>query len=221
MADQMRRLHLLVEGQTEDTVVREVLAPYLGERGFWITSSILVTRRSAGGAWNRGGATSWGRFAGDVRRLLGNTSLELLTTVVDYYGFPADSPGMATRPTGTSLDRVRHVEAAVAAAVGDSRFVPHLVLHELETWVFAAADRLAQLRGEPALAATLHGDAHAAGGVEMINDGPDTAPSKRLARYCPDYVKTLDGPLAIADLGVPDLRLHCPHMDAWLGGLGA
>jgi len=150
MVERIRRLHLLVEGQTEETVAREVLAPYLGERGFWITSSILVTRRPAGSAWNRGGVTSWSRLAGDVRRLLRDSSLDILTTMIDYYGFPVDAPGMADRPDGCAPERVRHVESAIATTVGDPRFVPHLVLHELEAWVFAAADQLASLRGEQA-----------------------------------------------------------------------
>lgn len=221
MADRTRRLHLLVEGQTEETVVREVVEPYLRARGFWVTHSILVTRRAAGGPWNRGGVTSWGRLHGDVKRLLGNSSLDVLTTMIDYYAFPSGAPGMDTRPDGSPLDRVRHVEAAVAAAVGDVRFVPHLVMHETEAWVFAAAQQLAELRGRPALAVSLQNEVEKAGGAEMIDEGPETAPSKRLARLCPDFVKTLDGPIAIADLGVPGLRERCPHLDAWLEELEA
>jgi hypothetical protein len=37
---------------------------------------------------------------------------------------------------------VEHVETAWAAAVGDRRFVPHLVLHEFETWVYADPSKL-------------------------------------------------------------------------------
>jgi hypothetical protein len=32
-------------------------------------------------------------------------------------------------------------------------------------------------------------------------------------------VKTLDGPLAVAELGLPGLRALCPHLDRWLVGL--
>jgi uncharacterized protein DUF4276 len=62
-------------------------------------------------------------------------------------------------------------------------------------------------------------DVKAAGGPELVNDGPETAPSKRLLRYWPTYVKTMDGPLAIAELGVAKLRAQCPHLDAWLTDL--
>ncbi|PFG48236.1 putative AbiEii toxin of type IV toxin-antitoxin system [Amycolatopsis sulphurea] len=50
------------------------------------------------------------------------------------------TPPEWTRPTRSVRLQVQHVEAALSAAIGDARFVPHLVLHELETWVFAAAE---------------------------------------------------------------------------------
>ena len=102
---------------------------------------------------------------------------------------------------------------------GDRRFLPHLVLHEVEAWVFAAREQLGWLLADENLTARLKVDVAAAGGPEGVNDHPETAPSKRLARYCAGYVKTQDGPLAIADLGVERLRRECPHLDSWLGRL--
>jgi hypothetical protein len=221
MADRDRRLHLLVEGQTEETVVREVIEPYLHARGFWVTQSILVTRRAAGGSWSRGGVSSWAKIAGELRQLLGNSSLDVLTTMIDYYAFPSDAPGMSDRPVADPHERVRHVESAVAAAIGDPRFVPHLILHEMEAWVFPAAAELAELQGSPTLAGALQNEVKAAGGAELIDEGPETAPSKRLARLCPGYIKTLDGPIVIAEAGIARLRECCPHMDDWLRRLGA
>ncbi|WNV82443.1 DUF4276 family protein [Umezawaea sp. Da 62-37] len=90
-----------------------------------------------------------------------------------------------------------------------------MLFHELEAWVFAAADQLGELLGGE-LAAKVRDDAVRAGGPELVNDGPATAPSKRLASYCPRYVKTMDGPLAIDALGVESLREQCPHFDDWL-----
>ncbi len=104
----------------------------------------------------------------------------------------------------------------MAAAIADKRFVPNLVLHETEAWVLAAHDQLGTLYGDDGLARKLRREVEAAGGPELVNDGPSTAPSKRLLRHRPDYLKTLDGPIAIADLGLPALREQCPHLDQWL-----
>lgn len=92
-------------------------------------------------------------------------------------------------------------------------------MHELESWVFAAADQLSELRGEPELAERLRADCDAAGGPELVNGGAKTAPSNRLLRYCAGYQKVIEGPLAVAGLGVAGLRGQCPHFDAWLSKL--
>ncbi|MFF3226304.1 DUF4276 family protein [Nocardia suismassiliense] len=208
------RLHFLVEGQSEEIVVNNVLEPYLAEHGWTVSKSIVTTKRPAGSANHHGGVSSWTKVEREIKLLLRDSSLDVLTTLFDFYAFPPDAPGMSDIPAGlTPHDRVRHVEQALAATA-DRRFVPHLILHELETWVFAAAEQIGCLL--PGLAEQLTKDVQLVGGPELVNDGPDTSPSKRIRRYCPRYTKTSDGPLAIADLGVDALRNQCPHFDAWL-----
>lgn len=150
----------------------------------------------------------------ELRLLLGDSSIDVLTTIIDYYGFAVDAPGMADRPSAGPQQRVRHVENAVKAAVGDPRFLPHLTLHETEAWVFAAANELSELL--TGADGALRAEADGAGGPELVNESPDTAPSKRLLRHYPTYNKVMDGPPAIVALGMPALRASCPHLDAWL-----
>ena len=167
----------------------------------------------------RGGVSGWAAIAREIKLLLRDTSITRLTTVLDYYGIPADTPGMADRPITSAWTRVSHVERAMAVSIEDPRFVPNLTLHESETWVFAAAEQLATLLNLPDLGKALRADVARAGGPEQVNDGPASAPSKRLLRYYPAYNKRLDGPLAIGELGLPGLRRQCPHLDAWLARL--
>ncbi|WP_410647258.1 DUF4276 family protein [Amycolatopsis sp. cmx-4-54] len=214
-----KRLHLLVEGQTEANVVRDVLSGHFQRRGWFVTYSTVRTHTSS--VTYRGGVTSWPKLHREIKELLASPRLTVLTTLFDYYGFPADAPGMASRPTGAATAKVGHVEEALRAAIDDHRFVPHLVQHELESWVLAAGDQLADLRDDPAIAERIKQDCAEAGGPELVNDDPKNAPSKRLARYCPGYVKTLEGPLAIADLGIEGLKAQCPHFAAWLAELGS
>ncbi|MFJ6669592.1 DUF4276 family protein [Actinosynnema sp. NPDC091369] len=210
-----RRVHLLVEGQTEEVVADAIIRPHLEAIGWVVTTSLVATKRPAGGPAHKGGLTGWRQVQRDIRLLLNDTSLHVLTTLFDYYAFPSDCPGMGDRPSGDVYARVEHVERCPATAVGDRRFRPNLVVHELEAWVFAAADELGQFLG-PELAERLRRDVSVAGGPESVNDGPATAPSKRLLDYCPGYVKTVDGPLAIQDLGLARLRAQCPHLDGRL-----
>ncbi len=216
----MQKLHVLVEGQTEEAIVNNVIEPYLSSGDLYVTTSILKTKRPAGSRpAHRGGVSDWTKTLREINLLLGDTSTTVLTTLIDYYGFPSDAPGMADRPAGSPYARVEHVESALADAVDSTRFVPHLVLHEIEAWVLADSSRLANLLGNSSGAAQLAQVVAAESGPEMVNDGIDTAPSKRIKGVYPMYGKTLYGPLVIADIGLDEIRRQCPHADRWLSAL--
>ena len=216
----MKRVLVLVEGQTEEVFVRDVLTPHLAPFDVQPTQVLLKTKRTASGSF-KGGVTSTQQVIGDVRRLLGDTGAALVTTMIDYYGLPDDFPGMVSRPSHDARARVAHVEAAFAAASAAPRFLPHLVLHEYEAWIFSAPHACDWVFEDPALCDQLAGIALTAGGPEQINDTPENAPSKRLTRAFPGYKKTFHGPMAVGAIGIPALRQACPHAAAWLTRLEA
>jgi Domain of unknown function (DUF4276) len=217
----VRHLHILCEGQTEEMIASDVLGPHFSSAGGYVTWSVLTTKRLAGGPTFKGGVSSWPKLQRELRLLLHDSSTTVLTTLLDYYAFPADAPGMANRPQGSPHDRVRYVESALAKAVDDSRFIPHLVLHEIETWVLANCRRLGEVMGDPGPAAELQRVVYLESGPELVNDSADTAPSKRIMRAYPQYAKTIDGPLVIAESGLGAIRRSCPHADDWLRDLEA
>ena len=51
---------------------------------------------------------------------------------------------------------------------------------------------------------------------EDIDDGPMTAPSKRLLDVFAAYQKPLHGPLAVSAIGIDRIRAVCPHFHRWL-----
>jgi hypothetical protein len=53
---------------------------------------------------------------------------------------------------------------------------------------------------------------------EEINESPQTAPSKRIIRYIPDYEsqKAQVGPMVAEDIGLTLLREKCPHFGEWI-----
>ena len=53
------------------------------------------------------------------------------------------------------------------------------------------------------------------GGPERIDHGPSTAPSKRLLRADPGYLKTVTGPLLVAEAGLSAVLARCPTFAAW------
>jgi len=209
-------LHILCEGQTEEIIARDVIAPHFSAVDIWVSWSIFITKRPAGGPAFKGGLSRWPKLESELRRLLQDTSTTVLTTMFDYYAFPADAPGMADRPRRSPYDRVRHVESALVKAIDDRHFLPNLVLHEIEAWVLADCNRLGQVMGDGDPAVELERIVRLKSGPELVDDGVDTAPSKRIMDAYPQYTKTRDGPLVIADAGLDSIRRSCPHTNDWL-----
>ncbi|GHJ46073.1 hypothetical protein Cs7R123_34150 [Catellatospora sp. TT07R-123] len=215
----MRRVHVLIEGQTEELVLRDLLLPYLEGLQIQASYNILITRRQGSAPAGRGGVSSWNRIEPMLRHLLRDPTLDRVTTIFDYYAFPSDAPGMRERARQRDpYSAVRYVETELAAAIGDRRFVPFLVLHEIEAWVLSSM----RAHAEPlALRVAIQNMVDQAGGPELVNGSQQTAPSKRLERLFErhlrrKYLKTTDGPASLRGHSVEALRADCPHFDQWL-----
>ncbi len=217
----MRRVHVLAEGQTEETFVRDVLAPWLGERGVMVSASRVTTGRSAGRV-HKGGLTNYERTKRELMRFLAADEGRFVTTMFDYYGLPTDFPRPGALTNGLTPHEVAHrLEQALSADLGyPTRLLPYVQMHEFEALVFAAS-RVATValglsdRQASDLLRTVA--THAT--PEHIDDGPATAPSKRLLALHPPYDKLLDGARITSLAGVDSLRDACPHFSDWVSRL--
>lgn len=89
-----KRALILVEGQTEDRFVRDVLAPEFWPLDlFFERPTILVTKRVKDGPNFKGGVTRYAKFRNDAERLLRSPEDVLVTMLLDYYALPPDFPG--------------------------------------------------------------------------------------------------------------------------------
>jgi Domain of unknown function (DUF4276) len=211
----VKRILVLVEGQTEETFVNTVLAPHLW--GFEKAPEVtrVVTKLIEGRRAHRGGGSDYRMVEGDVRRLLAS-SPAAVTTLFDYHqlrGFP----GQSDLPSSASChERVAHIERAFAASIGDARFLPNLVLHEFEGLLFAGPTVIAEVLLQPARAAELESIAAGYASPEEIDGGPETHPARRIERILPGYEKVLHGPQIAARITLAGIRARCPHFHAWL-----
>lgn len=212
----MKRCLILVEGQTEERFVKDVLCPEFEPRGFYLSPTILTTKIVKSGPNFKGGVTSYAKLRADLDKLL--RSGAVVTTMIDYYGLPSDTPGMSNRPVGRAIDRVKHVEEAIFNDLGSPYLLPFLALHEFEALLFVDHETTASVIPAPEKAFELLA---IAGGAEPedINEDPETAPSKRLKRVFPSFRKTLHGPTAAKRIGLSALRSRCPHFDSWISRL--
>ena len=222
----MHRLRVLAEGQTEESFVKSVLAPHLGEREVFAVARSVETRARKKGL-RRGGLSTYAKFRADLERWMkeeGGSDVTF-TTMVDLYGLPSDFPGFeeASR-LGDPYKRVEHLESQLAADIADSRLVPYVQLHEFETLLLVDPQQLewAFLEHDEPIA-DLVSMVSEFEGPELINDSPESAPSKRIAAAIPEFAgqKAAVGPLVTGKVGVAKLRETCHHFGAWLSKLEA
>jgi hypothetical protein len=136
---------------------------------------------------------------------------------------PSDFPGYEDAAKAKCpYTRVAELERAMVGDMGHPRFVPHIQLHEFETLLLVAPQKLDSrfLDCDRAIQNLVE---MAAGfdSPELIDDGASTAPSKRIIREIPEYegMKASAGPLIAETIGLPVLRGKCKHFDEWLSRL--
>jgi len=212
----VKRALVLVEGQTEERFVKEVIAPHLWPLGVHIDPKILVTKQVKRGPDFKGGIHSFGQVQRDLPRLFGDTAATLVTTMFDLYGLPADFPGMAGVGQRNGRQKAEYLEQALQQHFNNARFSAFLMVHEFEAVVYAdpalAARTLQAQEHGVALQAERNGFATA----EDVNEGIGTHPSRRIKQRFPHYQKALFGPAIAQAIGLARIRQECPHFSQWL-----
>ena len=212
----MVKVLILVEGQTEEAFVKNLMASYLRPLGVTVVPIIVVTKRLLTGDKKRGGYVPYSRLRSELLRLLNDSSAGAVTTMFDYYGLAPEFPGRAAPNGTTALERALSVEQAWAADIDRQRFVPYLALHEFEAMLFTSPAEIAKCFGKPELRQILQNMRASVATPEDINDHEETAPSKRLSGLFPGYNKPFFGELIAESIGLDRIRSECAHFASWL-----
>ncbi len=214
----MSRIYLLVEGQTEEAFVSELLVPHYSNQGIFLTPIIVSTRPGF-----RGGVVGYMKVRRQIERLCKQDGGARVSTLFDLYALPNDFPGKSSPQypvNGTGRQKADFLEAELAKDIGLQNFIPNLLVHEFEALLFVQLDAFAAWTDDDSVLEPLHA-VRATTAPEDINDGHATAPSKRILSVMPGYQKTVHGPLIACDIGLDAIRRACPHFDDWLDKLEA
>lgn len=145
------------------------------------------------------------------------------TTMFDLYRLPEDFPGYdEASSVSDPYERVGVLENALSRDVSDHRFIPYIQLHEFEALLFASPRMLEmQFHHRIDEVNRLVETASDFDSPELIDDGRDTAPSKRIAREIPEYErrKVSAGPIVAEKIGLSTLRSECRHFGEWIDRL--
>jgi hypothetical protein len=222
----MARLYLFAEGPTEQTFADMVLKPHLGKVGVYLHPPVLIAHARKKGKVHRGGGRKYIPMKNDILRFLGQEKAPdvYFTTMIDLFAISADFPGLAEaeKLRHTPLKRVEFLEQLFANDIRDARFVPYIQLHEYEAYLFSDPKRFEYFYSDHAKEiAALQAIANAHATPEEINDGQQTAPSKRIIAELPDYgdAKAIVGAQVAELIGLDTIREKCPHFAAWIARL--
>lgn len=188
----MSRVYVLVEGQTEQAFVRDVLTPALSTSGIYPHPVLL------GKPGHKGGIRTFAVVQREISNLLKQDADAFVTTLFDRYGLPSDWPGLAESKLKGELPQAHSrlcqaMHNEVSGKMGPDfrarRFLPYVQFYEIEAYLFAVPDETARVLGNDARAEDLREVVREKGGCEDINDDATTAPSKRIIALFPDYRK--------------------------------
>ena len=208
------------EGQTEETFVRDVLAPPLAIFDIRLQPRLVDTSQTG-----RGGALSRDRVLRVLRNTLRERSDTYVTTFFDLYGLRGDFPGIPeARAKMDPLQKCRVIQDALAQAAVElsgcraDRFFAHIQPHEFEALLFSNVSSFGEVKSDwKRFVAKLQSVRDDATTPEHINDGPETHPSRRLVNLLqPRYRKVLHGNGVATSIGVARIRSECRHFDSWV-----
>jgi len=218
----MTRLNLTVEGRTEQEFVSRLLVPHLADFGVYAAKPRLTALTKKKGTVHRGGIRRYEPLKNDLLEWIkqdGDPDT-FFTTMIDLYGFPGDFPKSAEASAYPDpYERVALLERAFAEDIGDRRFIAYIQLHEFEALLLARPEKFGEYydhRERPI--ASLVAMCNEFGSPELIDDGEDSAPSKRIGKVIPEYLaaKRTVGPAIAEVIGVPTIRRECAHFNQWL-----
>jgi len=209
----MKNLYIYCEGQTEEAFVKEVLRPYFWRLQLQLIPIICMTKRTDVGK-HKGGITDYAKVKAELTRICREHSRELATTMFDYYGLPANTPGI-DRHEADVFVRANHIEREIEKDIGSENLFVNLCIHEFEGLLFSAPEAFENI-ADNAIVNEIRQIRNQFPSPEHINDSVETAPSKRLEKLIPRYAKVRNSLVVSRKIGLDKITQECQHFAEWV-----
>ena len=208
----MKPLYILVEGQTEEVFVKDMVRPHLLEHAIFDVTPIKISTK----AGFKGGFVKYEYLKNDANRLLKQRNDTVISTFVDYFRIPNDIPDYGNCLQIHNIDdRIKCLESSIANDIGNERFLPYIQKYEFESVLFSSNTGFENYYGVNVSKRT-NEIIERYSNPEDINDNSATSPSNRLKQIVPQYNKVLTGNILALDIGIERILEKCPRFRDWV-----
>ena len=217
----MKRIIIINEGETEQEFCKDVLQPY------FFLKDILIqhpTIKKSGG-----GIVAWETLKKQIETHLKQDPSVFVTTLIDFYGLHDNHKfpnwEMANRIVDIN-DKISFLEQSMQDTIDETlrhRYIPYIQLYEFEGLLFNNIEVFNRefTSDEFSNYSELETTFSEYPNPELINDGRETAPSKRLMRIIKGYNKPIYGSLLAQAIGLERIRNKSPRFNNWINTLEA
>ena len=117
----MKRLYIIVEGQTEQEFVKTLIAPYLQKHEIFEVTPILIRTSKTG----RGGFVNYQHLKKDAERLLKSEKKDFIVSMfVDFFRCPEVPHKEKWSVKSSHIGQVEEMERCIKDDIKDVRFIP-------------------------------------------------------------------------------------------------
>ncbi len=216
----MKRIIIICEGPTETEFCKDVLYPFFIGNAMHVQTPLI--KKSGGGI------VSWPSLKAQIINHLQQDTSAIVTTLIDYYGINEKHSFPEWQIAEGTIDRnsrMKILENGMLSSIPSEfrrRFIPYIQLHEFEGLLFNNAEVFkANFSTQEADLAGIEQIIINNPNPELINNGKDTAPSKRLSKLIPGYNKIVHGAVIAEAIGINELRYKSPRFNNWIHNLSA
>ncbi len=213
-------VYVLVEGQSEEKVIKNVIAPPLAYQNIFLYPMTMPTSNK-----QKGGAVNFERLSRNIGLLLKQQQSSYITTFLDLYqldnSFPSFEESLNIVDTHQRVQFLEEkLQQEICKIIGcrKERFIAHIQPYELEALLFSDVSIYNQVvenwQNNINELQSVYDEFET---PEHINNSFATAPSKRLEHILkPKYRKTRHAPLLAEKIGLAKIEKECLHFSAWL-----
>jgi len=204
----MIRIAISVEGPTERDFCKYVLSTFFLNHNIVLEPIVITTSKDKCGRKNSGGCVNKDRVKNEIRKLL--PFYDYVTTLYDFYAFKGIEPDTT----------VEELEKILYDMFNTDKFIPYIQKYEFETLLFSNPEYYKEIFDNQRISEDILKIVDAFQDIELINNSPQTAPSKRLIaifeKYGEKYDKVFYGAAITQDIGIDTIREKAIRFNFWI-----